>query len=83
MGVVEESVALGHGDAEQGPAAAAWAAAFHPGVSVCLDAGMAKLTSPDRSPAELRTIWRAALLNERLLAKGNERRSAVLQGLVR
>lgn len=63
--------------------AAAWAAGFHPGLSVAVESGTASLASEDYSEAELRTIWRSAIVNEQLHARGAGRRAAIIEALVR
>ena len=60
-----------------------WATGFHPGVSVAVEAGAASLTSEEHDGAALGTIWRSSLLNEILLARGADRRAALIEALVR
>jgi hypothetical protein len=62
--------------------AAQWMGCFYPGTEAKLrgdHVGLAGDVSADR----LKHIWRAALLNERLHAQNEERRRALLAGLIR
>jgi hypothetical protein len=57
-------------------------AGFHPGVQAALDGQDIHLSSPTHDAAALRLLWRSALLNETLLARGADRREAVLKALL-
>jgi hypothetical protein len=63
--------------------AAAWIMAFYPDIIVRFEAGRASLSSAEREEAELRQIWAASLVNERLLVQGAARRAALLDELTR
>ncbi len=73
-------------DQESGTAsesAGGWITAFHPDITVRIEAGRISLSSAERDEQALRLIWATSLVNEELLARGAARRAALLDELVR
>jgi hypothetical protein len=70
-------------DAGLAEQAVRWAEGFHPPLRVTLQDNAATLVSETHDGAELRAIWRSALLNENLTARAASPRGAVIEALVR
>lgn len=82
MGIVAVSYSLETRDLEISAEVARWIEAFYAGVSVRVDHDRIILESSTRTEQGLRSIWRVALLNERLFAAGRSARAEVIGWLV-
>jgi hypothetical protein len=60
---------------------AVWLPRFYPGVSAEVQDTEVQLHSNQHDEAQLKRIWRAALLNERMHAAANGQRRQLLAGL--
>ncbi|HYJ53129.1 MAG TPA: hypothetical protein VEW04_08140 [Allosphingosinicella sp.] len=60
-----------------------WVQRFYPDIAVTVDRVAAQLAAVERDESALRLIWRSALANEALHARGASRRAAVIDALVR
>nr|WP_140404570.1 hypothetical protein [Sphingomonas sp. CDS-1] len=76
------AIALSERDRRFALQAAEWATNAHQGVAVTAADAAIEIGS-SRPQGELRRIWNAALLNERLVAEASAERAAVLGQLVK
>jgi hypothetical protein len=63
--------------------AAEWVKAFYPDIAISLDGDGVCLASSERGEQELQLIWRSAVANEALLARGAPERADLIEALVR
>lgn len=82
MGNEVVSIALSERDHRFAPEAANWATNAHQGVAVT-SAAVAIEISGSRPQGELRRIWNAAFLNERIVAEASVERAVILGRLVK
>lgn len=82
MGIVAVTCTPEEQDVEFAAEIAKWIEAFHPQVTVRVDANHIILASSTLSEQRLRSIWRVASLNERLFTTAQAARADVIGRLV-
>jgi hypothetical protein len=65
-------------DVDAAAAAAGWIVQVHPEISVRFMAGEAVLESESARPDRMRSLWRVAILNKRLVAAARPTRLEIL-----
>lgn len=82
MGIVAVTCSLEERDVEISGEIARWIEAFHPEASVCVNTDHIILESQTLTDQRLQSIWRVALLNERLFTAAQSVRAEVIGQLV-
>lgn len=83
MTAISVTCVIGECDGEHSDAAAGFVRGFYPKIAVEILGGVAVLNSATASASEMTAIWRAALLNERLVSRSAATRERIIGELVR